>query len=304
MAVTYGIDVSKHQGVIDWNAVKMSGKVDFAILRAGYGVSISQKDQQFENNYRKCKENSIPVGCYWYSYAMSPSEAEKEAETCLQVIKGKLFEYPVYFDIEEDKQLRLGRTAVSNIIKAFCSKLESHGYFVGVYTSKAHFDAYVNEECRTKYTSWVAHYGVSKTTYTGPYDMWQKSSTGKIPGINGNVDLDECYKDFPSIMKSAGKNGFEKTAVDSPSVKEELVEPAPAPTEDVTPSISSTPKEFNVKIKCSSLNIRTIPSMSGKVVGYAMNGEVYTIIEEQNGWGKIKSKNNWISISPSYVTKL
>lgn len=86
-----GIDVSKHNGNIDWNAVKQSGKVDFAILRAGYGKSISQKDAQFEANYRDAKAQGIPVGAYWYSYAITPSEAEAEARTFLQAIAGKQY---------------------------------------------------------------------------------------------------------------------------------------------------------------------------------------------------------------------
>lgn len=83
-----GIDVSKHNGVIDWNAVKQSGEVDFAILRAGYGKSISQKDAKFEQNYAGAKAKGIPVGAYWYSYAITPAEAEAEARTFLQAIAG------------------------------------------------------------------------------------------------------------------------------------------------------------------------------------------------------------------------
>lgn len=86
-----GIDASVHNGVIDWNAVKQSGKVDFAILRAGYGKSISQKDIQFEANYRGAKAVGIPVGAYWYSYAITPAEAEAEARTFLQAIAGKQY---------------------------------------------------------------------------------------------------------------------------------------------------------------------------------------------------------------------
>ena len=98
-----GIDVSKHNGVIDWEAVKASGKVEFAILRAGYGKLVSQKDVQFERNYSECKRLGIPVGVYWYSYAITPAEATAEALTFLKIIDGKQFEYPVWFDIEERK---------------------------------------------------------------------------------------------------------------------------------------------------------------------------------------------------------
>ena len=94
-----GIDVSSHQGKIDWTNVR----TDFAILRAGYGREISQKDAQFEANYEGANAAGIPVGVYWYSYAMTPEEAQKEAEVCLEVIKDKQFGYPIYFDVEEEK---------------------------------------------------------------------------------------------------------------------------------------------------------------------------------------------------------
>ena len=94
-----GIDVSKHQGMIDWSKVK----TDFAILRAGFGRYTSQKDPQFERNYAGAKAAGIPVGVYWYSYAKSAEEAREEAKACLQVLQGKQFEFPIYFDIEDGK---------------------------------------------------------------------------------------------------------------------------------------------------------------------------------------------------------
>ena len=100
-----GIDVSYAQGVIAWEKVKASGLVDFAILRAGYGRETTQVDTQFERNYAVCKRLGIPVGVYWYSYATTAAEAEQEAKVCLQTIRGKQFEYPVAFDIEEARCL-------------------------------------------------------------------------------------------------------------------------------------------------------------------------------------------------------
>lgn len=207
-----GIDVSKWQGKIDWQKVKSSG-VEFAILRAGYGKEISQKDEQFESNYSGCKAAGMPVGAYWYSYAMSADEAKKEAETCLSIIKGKQFEYPIYFDIEESKQLALGKSKCTEIAKAFCEKMESAGYFVGIYSSKSHLETYLTDEIRARYAVWVAHYA-TKCTYSGQYGIWQKSSSGKINGINGNVDIDECYVDYPTTIKNKNLNGF-KTAAKS-----------------------------------------------------------------------------------------
>lgn len=320
MIVQNGIDVSKHNGQIDWDAVKASSKVEFAILRAGLGRIASQKDKQFERNYSECKRLGISVGAYWYSYAMSPSEATQEAQACLEVIKGKAFEYPIYFDIEEDKQFKLGKKAVSDMIAAFCETLEDAGYFVGVYTSRSAFQTHVNGECKTAYTSWVAEWG-DKLHYTEPTDMWQKSDKGIIPGIQGRVDLNECYRDYPSIIKRLGKNGFVKPAEDvndTVVVPEKPVEAALAnpvkPVEESKHDTSATtlkkPVEvkksrlFDVMIICNSLNMRTGPSLSSKSVGIARHGETYTIIEEKNSWGKISEKNLWISLLSKYVKKL
>lgn len=202
-----GIDVSEHQGTIDWSAVKNSG-VEFAIIRAGYGREISQKDKQFENNYAGCKASGIPVGAYWYSYATSAEAAKLEAQVCLEVLRGKRFEYPIYFDIEEKRQLDLGKEKCSEIAKAFLEEVEKAGYWVGIYSSKSHLENFISDDIRSRYAVWVAHYGVDKTNYNGAYGMWQRSSTGKINGISGNVDIDECYIDYPSEIKSVGLNGF------------------------------------------------------------------------------------------------
>ena len=201
-----GIDVSQWQGDINWSTVK----ADFAILRAGYGKVKSQIDTKFEQNYRNAKAVGMPLGAYWYSYAKSPDEAREEAKVFIDIIRGKQFEYPVYFDVEEGSVLKLGTNAVSNIISAFCSEMEKAGYFVGLYMSASPLTTYVTQAVRDRYAIWVAHYGVSKPSYSGQYGMWQYSSTGRVDGINGNVDMNECYVDYPALIKAKGKNGFEK----------------------------------------------------------------------------------------------
>lgn len=203
-----GIDVSEWQGAINWERVK----TDFAILRAGYGRLASQTDRRFEANYRGCSEADIPVGAYWYSYAMSVEEAVQEANAFLEVVKGKRFEYPMYYDVEEAGILSLGRTRISAIIRSFIDTLENAGYFAGLYMSADNLTAYTEEYIRERYAIWVAEYGVSNPDYSGTYGMWQKSSTGSVGGINGNVDLDEAYEDYPSIIRAAGLNGLKSDA--------------------------------------------------------------------------------------------
>lgn len=203
-----GIDVSKWQGSIDFQKVKNSG-IDFVIIRAGYGKMPSQKDKCFEDNYRKAKAAGFDVGVYWYSYAMSVDEAREEAKACLSVIKGKQFEYPVYFDLEEQKQFSKGREFCDSIVNAFCGELEKNGYFAGLYISRSPLERFISESTAKKYALWVAEYN-SRCRYNGDYGMWQYSSKGKVNGIGGNCDMNYCYKNYPSIIKNGGFNGYDK----------------------------------------------------------------------------------------------
>jgi len=200
-----GIDVSVHQGGnVDFKKVKADGK-NFVILRAGYGKST--KDTYFDRNYENAKAAGMNVGVYWYSYGYSVDDSTKEAYGCLDVIKGKKFEYPIYYDIEEGKTFNQGISVVSGMADNFCQILQNHGYFCGIYSSKAHLDSYFSQTVRNKYTIWVAQY-YNRCTYTGAYKIWQSSSEGRVNGISGNVDLDTSYEDFPSIIKNGHFNGF------------------------------------------------------------------------------------------------
>ena len=212
-----GIDVSVHNGNIDWNRVKSAG-IDFAILRAGYGRLASQKDERFEQNYSGAKAAGVPVGAYWYSYAMSEDEARLEADVFLSTIKGKRFEFPVYYDVEEKKQFDLGKEKVSAIMRAFLERVEAAGYFVGLYGSASSLTTHTADDIKSRYTIWLAHW-VDQTNYSGAYGIWQHSEKGRVDGINGNVDLDIGYKDFPTIIKGKGLNGYG-------------AEPTPAPAPD------------------------------------------------------------------------
>ena len=204
-----GIDISYCEPKVDWNTLKDS--VDFVIIRAGYGRLLSQKDTMFESHYAGAKKAGIPVGSFWYSYAKSVSEIQTEAKVFLETIKGKQFEYPVYLDFEEKSQFALGKAKCSEMAKAFLDILENAGYYAGLYASKSHLENYFTEDILRRYTVWVAHYGVSKTSYKYPFDMWQYSSDGSVPGINHRCDMNYCYKEnFPEIIKSAGLNGFPK----------------------------------------------------------------------------------------------
>ena len=212
-----GIDVSYAQGVIDWEKVKSSGQVNFAILQAGYGKETSQVDKQFERNYSECKRLGIPVGAYWYSYATTAAEAEQEAKVCLQTIRGKQFEYPVAFDIEEERSL----PQANALCQAFCSALEAAGYYVAIYTFKSALENNISAAVKNRYDIFLSHVGVQQTDYAGSYGLWQYSWTGCISGISEDVDLDYAYKDYPAMIQNAGLNGFTKTTQTIPEPDEE-----------------------------------------------------------------------------------
>lgn len=217
---TKGIDVSKHQGTIDFGKVKASG-YDFVIIRAGYGRSITQMDERFEQNYRAAKAAGLDVGAYWYSYAKSEAEAVQEAKVFLQAVKGKQFEYPLYMDVEEAGQFRLGKSAVSRLICAFLHELEQNGYWAGLYMSTHYLTNFVDESIRKRYAIWVAQYS-SACSYKGEYGIWQYGIAGNskwdtqkvhaVNGIAGECDLDYSYVDYPSLIRAAGRNGFPKTS--------------------------------------------------------------------------------------------
>ena len=219
-----GIDVSYAQGVIDWEKVKASGLVNFAILQAGYGKETSQVDKQFERNYSECKRLGIPVGAYWYSYATTAAEAEQEAKVCLQTIRGKQFEYPVAFDIEEERSL----PQADVLCQAFCSALEAAGYYAAIYTFKSALENNICAAIKNRYDIFLSHVGVQQTDYAGSYGLWQYSWTGCISGISEDVDLDYAYKDYPTMIKNAGLNGFTKAT--------QPTEPEPTPEPDTEES--------------------------------------------------------------------
>ena len=215
---TLGIDVSKHNGVIDWVKVKASGKVQFAILRSGFGKALpTQKDPQFEKNYSECKKVGIPVGVYHYSYALTTADAEAEADFVIDILKGKQFEYPIYFDIEEKSQAALSKETCTAIVKAFCTRLEKAGYWAGFYSYDAFYATDIVPGTAERYANWVASIEFRKPVSCTNYEMWQYSWKGTIPGINSNVDLNECYIDYPTLIKNAGKNGFQANS--APTIK-------------------------------------------------------------------------------------
>jgi GH25 family lysozyme M1 (1,4-beta-N-acetylmuramidase) len=205
--VRKGIDVSVYQGQVDWQAVKASG-VDFAIIRAGYGKHLSQEDKYFDTNMKNAQAAGIQCGAYWFSYALTPEDAQKEADVFYEVIKGYQFEYPVCFDYETSQQYALTPAESTAIIEAFCDRMESYGYYVSLCSYVNFLNTRIESEVFSKYDSWIAHYNVSSPQFYHSYGIWQYSCTGTVSGISAVVDLDYAYYDYPQIMKDHKLNGF------------------------------------------------------------------------------------------------
>lgn len=206
-AIFEGVDVSVYQGNIDWNKAKADG-IEFAIMRAGYGKYVSQKDKYFDQNMKNAKAAGLPCGVYWFSYALTPEDAIKEADACYEVIKNYKLEYPVSFDMETESQMKLPKETVAQIIEAFCGRMESYGYYTTLYTYASFLNYKVEDRIFDKYDIWVAHYNTSKPAFNRNYGLWQYSCTGSVWGITGNVDRDYVYLDYERIIKNAHLNGF------------------------------------------------------------------------------------------------
>lgn len=206
------IDVSHHNDVINWEKVKNDKRnnIEGVIIRAGFGKSASQKDRQFENNYKGAAEQGLHIGAYWYSYALTADDAESEAKAFLKCIEGKKFDLPVFFDIEDKSQVPLGKKLCTEITERFMSVLEANGYFAGVYSFDSFFSSNLSEDIRKKYAIWTARVENVAPQIATEWGIHQYSWKGRIDGIRNDTDLNECRKDYPQIIKAAGLNGYSK----------------------------------------------------------------------------------------------
>lgn len=195
-----GIDISYCQTQVHWEEVT----AEFVIIKAGQR---DFTDPMYESHYKGAKSRGIPVGAYWYLDALTVDDAKKEADAFIQRLSGKQFEYPVFLDLENETQFKLGKEKVSALIRAFLEKVEQAGYWVGLYGNLSSLTYYTTDDIKKRYSIWMAQWDVSKPTYTGSYGIWQYS-VGKADGITGACDLDYSYVDYPKLIKEKGLNGF------------------------------------------------------------------------------------------------
>ena len=226
-----GIDVSTWQGAIDWPKVKADG-IGFAMLRLGFGSANGDRcvlDNCFEKNVAGATAAGVNIGCYFYSYAASVEAAKKEAAFVIETLsrhKGK-FTYPIAFDIEDGSQAGLGREKLTDMVIAFGDAIEKAGYYFSVYANLNWFTNLLNDSRLIRFDHWLAQWA-SAPTYNGEIGIWQTSSSGAVAGINGSVDMNIAYKDYPAIIRENGLNGF--------AAGSQPVEPAPKPVETPKPA--------------------------------------------------------------------
>lgn len=204
----FGIDISVWQRGINLESAKNEG-VEFVIIRAMYG---NAKDVEFDTFYEQAKKVGLDVGVYQWGRAVNVAQAREEAKLLIdKCLKGKSFEYPIYYDVEDKLMLNLGVDEVTNIVKAWAEVLEEEGYFAGVYTNQNTFENEVNgRELEKLYTQWRAKWTTIDNKPNVP--MWQfggETNLIRSNKIAGYVcDQNYCYIDFPTIIKENSFNGF------------------------------------------------------------------------------------------------
>lgn len=202
-----GIDVSRHQGDINWDSV--NPYIDFAMIRAGFGKN--NIDGKARRNVSECERLGIPYGLYWFSYALHPEMAKKEAEYLINFIGEHKPDYPIVYDFEYDavthatkNGVSINRQFVLDCTEEFCRTLEEHGFYAMFYTNQDYYQRYYQaSKVAEKYDMWYARYAQSagrKVT------LWQYSDKGKLPGISGYVDLDRTERNYPLIMTKNNLN--------------------------------------------------------------------------------------------------
>lgn len=200
-----GIDISSHNTITNYSLLKE--QIDFAIVRASWGFF--QEDTKLREHIKGLESVDIPYGLYHYSYARNLDEAKKEVEGFINIAKGLNSTYPLVIDMEDADNWKTKNGNPSNdmyvqICEYFCKKVEEAGYYAMIYANKDWFVNRLNDSRLDRFDKWLAQWS-NKPTYDKPFGIWQYTDNGTVNGINGRVDMNECYKDYPSIIK--GLNG-------------------------------------------------------------------------------------------------
>ncbi len=305
-----GIDLSYHnyetdgQGnyiPLDWEQIKASG-VDYVILRAGYSSQTDgsfHKDEAFELSYKGAKEAGLDVGVYFYTCARSVDDIRIEANLLIEILNGKQFEYPIYLDLEDeitylnpDKTALLGFDAatLNQMCVEFFSTLQRAGYYTGLYVSSNWLYTFLDtDDAISRFDIWLAKWNIeeaeplwNKDEDGQPFGMWQYSETGSIDGVNKAVDLNFAYKDYPTIIKEGGFNGY-RNDIRFPDTQKTFV--------TAVSGLVNIRSEWNV-------------DDSSNILGQIKRGEKLEVIEinEECAVVYYKGRIAYISKNPAYVS--
>lgn len=223
--IAQGIDVSSHNGTIDWKKVKAAG-IKFAMIRAGYGWSMNNKDPCFDYNVQQAQKNGIECGAYWFGYGYTVALAKAEAELFMKVCAPYKLTYPLCYDFEydsvryaRDNGVTVTKTLASALAETFLSTLVKGGYYAANYTNEDYIVNYFNSAVMSKYDVWLARWGSEPKREKTIWQYEVRGSAadvaarparatvvGKVNGVPGAIDMNYCYVDYPSIIRAAGKN--------------------------------------------------------------------------------------------------
>ena len=200
-----GIDVSEHQGAINWSQAKASG-VQFTMIRGGYGRN--NVDKYFHANAKGATAAGIPIGMYWFSYAYTVDMARNEAKYAVALAKQYNVTWPIAFDLEYDtvsyaakNGVTITKSMATQMAKAFCEEIKAAGYNTMNYTNPDYLNRYFDQS-QLPYDVWLAQYASQPSI--SDMSIWQYSSSGSVPGISGRCDMNYAYKDY-----DAGNNEVE-----------------------------------------------------------------------------------------------
>ena len=197
------LDVSRWQGRIDWDTVKASGRVHGVMLRAlGSRSGKPYIDPFFARNYAECTRLGLPVGGYYYTCAVTQRQTEEELAALKTALRGKTFQLPLAIDVEDPRLRSLAPAKLSALVAEAAAQLEAWGLYAMVYTYTNFADTALDMAALAAYDLWIADYRGKRPARK--HGMWQYTSSGKIPGVSGPIDLSHAYKDYAGIIQRKG----------------------------------------------------------------------------------------------------
>ena len=312
-----GIDISTFQRNIDLE--KLKDKIDFVIIRVGFGVS-GTIDNKFKRNVELCKALNIPFGFYWYSYALNEKGAEAEAKAFLKAIEPYKndYSYGCWFDMEDAdgykrKKGMPSNQTLRNICAKFCSIVEEAGYYVGVYASLSWFNNQLRGTELNRYDKWIAQWPTSGGQQLGlkvnpdsktDRNLWQFTSLAKIEGYDGRLDANYAYRDYPNIIAAMRKPVIELKPIEEIAQEvidgkwgdnEERVSKLTAAGYDVKAVQDKVDEILKKKAEEENLNIEYYTVQQGDSLGKIA-------IKYRTTWRKIYANNQDVLKDPRVLT--